>query len=236
MLVFSQQTGELECILLDKGYLTDLRTAIASMLTIKYLAPTKVKAIGIVGTGIQAKLQLKYLAQVCKCEAIIVWGRNSNHTLAFQKAFQNSSYKIKIARDLDELTAQSDVIITATAATMPLLNASQIKPGTHITALGSDTAEKIELDPKIILKADRLVTDSFVQSRSRGEFFRAEQENCLDQSKLIDLGTLIQIPNLGRQSNSQITVADLTGVAVQDIMIASTIFNTYNLENEHQNF
>lgn len=237
MLVFSQRTGELKCILLDQGYLTDLRTTIASMLTVQYLAPTKVTAIGIVGTGTQAKLQLKYLSEICKCDKVMVWGRNSKQTAAYKKVFKDSAYKIEIATDLPELTAKCNLIITTTAATAPLLKAPHLKTGTHITALGSDTAAKIELEPQIIQKADLLVTDSLAQSKSRGEFFRAEQQNCLDKSKLIELGALVKNPNLGRQNNEQITIADLTGVAVQDIMIATTIFNNYNLlQHEYKNF
>jgi len=91
--------------------------------------------------------------------------------------------------------------------------------------LGSDTAEKIELDPNILLHADIVVSDSIPQSQQRGEVYQARKYDCLEESKLIELGTLISDPSKGRQSDQQITVADLTGVAVQDIMIATAVFN-----------
>jgi ornithine cyclodeaminase len=225
MLLFSQQTGELLCVLLDEGYLTDIRTAIASMITLKYLAPAKVDCVGIIGTGTQAKLQLEYLDQVCDCKNVMVWGRNQESAIAFQKHFQNSDFNIKITSSLSELATTCNVIITTTPSREPLLDFSEIRKGTHITALGSDTSDKIELDPSIIKNADIVVSDSIPQSLSRGEVFQARKHQSLDTSKLIELGSLIQNPQLGRKNDQQITVADLTGVAVQDIMIATAIFN-----------
>lgn len=225
MLLFSQQTGALLCVLLDEGYLTDIRTVIASMITLKYLTPTKVDCVGIIGTGTQAKLQLEFLNKVCDCKSIMVWGRTREGAIAFQSHFQNSDFNIKIVSSLSELATTCNVIITTTPSREPLLDFSQIKKGTHITALGSDTSEKIELAPSVIKNADIVVSDSIAQSQSRGEVFQARNNKCLDESKLIELGTLIQNPLLGRTNDQQITVADLTGVAVQDIMIATAIFN-----------
>jgi ornithine cyclodeaminase len=225
MLLFSQQTGELLCVLLDGGYLTDIRTAIASMITLKYLAPSKVDCIGIIGTGTQAKLQLEYLHLVCNCKNIMIWGRTNQSAKAFQNYFKDSEYNIRVANSTSELAASCNVIITTTPSREPLLNGSQIRKGTHITALGSDTSDKIELDPTIIKHADIVVSDSISQSQSRGEIFQARNHQSLDASRLIELGTLIHNPTLGRSNDTQITVADLTGVAVQDIMIATAIYN-----------
>ncbi|TFG92558.1 MAG: ornithine cyclodeaminase family protein [Candidatus Atribacteria bacterium] len=228
MLLFSQQTGELLAVLLDEGYLTDIRTVIASMITLKYLAPKKVECVGIIGTGIQAQLQLEFLNQVCNCTNIMVWGRNKEKTLVFKEKFKNTKFSIEIASTIDELAENCSVIITTTPSIEPLLEAGQIKAGTHITAIGSDTSEKVELSSEVLKKADLVVSDSIAQSHTRGEVFQARKNNCLDESKLIELGNLIQNPNLGRSNEHQITVADLTGVAVQDIMIATAIFNHHN--------
>jgi ornithine cyclodeaminase len=229
MLLFSQQTGVLQAVLLDEGYLTDIRTVIASMITIKYLAPSKVECVGIVGTGTQAKLQLEYLHQVCSCKNVMVWGRKQESSITFQKHFQNSDYNIQITSSTSALEEACNLIITTTPSREPLLDVSQIRKGTHITALGSDTTDKIELAPSIIKNADIVVSDSLPQSQSRGEVFQARKHQSLDATKLIELGTLIQNPQLGRTNDQQITVADLTGVAVQDIMIATAIFNHHKL-------
>jgi ornithine cyclodeaminase len=234
MLLFCQKTGQLLAVLLDEGHLTDIRTVIASMITLKYLAPKKIHTIGIIGTGIQAKLQLEYLQIVTTCTNILVWGRNPDNTAAFKNHFKDSNYNIRVVNSIEELAENSNVIITTTPSTAPLLKANQIKLGTHITAIGSDTPEKIELDSSIIQKADILVSDSISQSKTRGEIFKARQNNCLDETKLVELGNLIKNPTLGRMNNHQITIADLTGVAVQDIMIATAIYNSSkNKENEH---
>ena len=223
MLLFSQLTGELQAILLDEGHLTDVRTAIASMITLKYLAPRRIEAIGIIGTGIQAHLQLAFLEKVCDCKNIVIWGRNPQKCLAFQKDLKDSPFNINIAHSISELSQLSNVIITTTPSSNPLLEDHQIRKGTHITAIGSDTAGKIELSPMIIKKADIIVSDSIAQSQSRGEIYQARKQSCLDEKKLIELGHIIQNPLSGRTNDQQITVADLTGVAVQDIMIATTI-------------
>ena len=225
MLLFSQQTGKLKAILLDEGYLTDVRTAVASMITLKYLAPKHVNCIGIIGSGIQAHLQLTYLQQVCNCKNIMVWNRNIQNALSFKVNFENSPYQIEIASSISELTQKCNIIITTTPSITPLLKANQIKRGSHITAIGSDTVNKTELSPAILKKADIVVSDSIAQSHSRGEVFQARKQGYLNEDELLELGHLICHPRLGRINDQQITVADLTGVAVQDISIATSIFN-----------
>ncbi len=225
MLLFSQQTGELVSILLDEGHLTNVRTAIASMITLKHLAPKKLDSIGIIGTGIQAHLQLSFLHKVSDCKNILIWGRDESSCLAYQKYFQDGPYHITIADSIPSLAQSCSVIITTTASTSPLISVDDVRPGTHITALGSDTAEKAELSPSIIAQADLVISDSINQSRSRGEVYQARKSGHLDENKLTELGTLIMNPKQGRINDNQITVADLTGVAVQDIMIATAIYN-----------
>lgn len=225
ILLFSQKTGELKCILLDEGLLTDIRTTIASMITIKYLAPKAIQKVGIIGTGIQAKLQLKYLHHITDCKEVMVWGRNIEKAQSLIDSSNDLDYKISLAKSPSDLASQCPVIITTTASKQALLKSTDVRPGTHITALGSDTHDKIELDPKILAIADRVVSDSISQSASRGEVYQARKEGVLNKEKIVELGKVIADPDLGRTSPEQITIADLTGVAVQDIMIATAIFD-----------
>ena len=76
-----------------------------------------------------------------------------------------------------------------------------------------------------MLHADVVVSDSIPQSQQRGEVYQARKQDCLEESKLVELGRLISDPSKGRQADNQITIADLTGVAVQDIMIATAVYN-----------
>ena len=195
MLLFSQKSGVLKCVLLDEGILTDIRTVIASMITIKYLAPPNVSAIGIIGTGTQAKLQLEYLHLVSNCKNIFLWGRNYDHVQRLKKTFDGSDYNIKIATTPESLASACQIIISTTSSTSPILNYNYINPGTHITALGSDTNTKIELSPEILSRADIVVVDSIPQSRSRGEVFRARESDAVTDDKILELGDIILDPS-----------------------------------------
>lgn len=222
MLVFNQHTGELESILLDEGYLTDLRTAAAGALAARYLAPEKVTKIGIVGSGIQARMQLEHLKDIVNCNKAMAWGRNRENLQAYQKDMERKGFDVEITDDLDLLAAQCNLIVTATAATAPLLHVDQIQPGTHITAVGSDTAAKQELDAAILKRADILVADSISQCVMRGEISKALAANQICEDQIIELGKIPQ-RQIKRTSQDQISVADLTGVAVQDIQIAKAV-------------
>ena len=226
MLLFDQKTGIPKAILLDEGFLTDIRTAAAGALAAKYFAPKDIKAIGIVGTGIQAKLQLQYLQKYSPCKSVWVWGRTKKNVESFAKEL-GADFDIHIAETLSQLAKNSNLIVTTTPSEIALLRADDIQKGTHITAVGSDTAHKQELESELLKKADIVIADSLPQSKSRGEIFRAITDGEISESTIIELGTAIQNSKLQRTTEEQITVVDLTGVAVQDIMIAKAVYNGY---------
>jgi len=226
MLLFNQKTGELVSILLDEGYLTNIRTAAAGALVAKYFAPQKVEAIGIIGTGVQARLQLLYLQKVKPCKRVWLWGRTIAHTEQL-KAKLDNNFEITIAATPIEVAQNANLIVTTTPSENPLLKSEAIEPGTLITAVGSDTANKQELGSIILQKADLVIADSLPQSKSRGEVYQANKEGVLDERKVVELGAAIQDEQLQRRNDKQIIVADLTGVAVQDIMIASAVYSNY---------
>ena len=223
MLLFSQKTGETKGVLLDDGHLTNIRTAAAGALAAKYFAPKNIKAIGIVGTGIQGRLQLQYLQKNNPCKTVWIWDRNPEGAQKYKDEL-GSSFDIHIAKEPSEVARNCNVIITTTPSEIPLLKTEDIQPGTHITAVGSDTPEKQELESAILQKADIVVADSIPQSKSRGEIFRATKDGLLAPEKVVELGAAIQDPSLQRKDENQITVVDLTGVAVQDIMIATAVY------------
>ncbi|WP_108866191.1 ornithine cyclodeaminase family protein [Aquimarina aquimarini] len=226
MLLFSQKTGQSEAILLDEGYLTNIRTAIAGALAAKYFAPKKIVAIGIIGTGIQAKLQLEYLQQYTSCKTVWIWGRNIKNVEKL-KSELSDKFVIHIAKTPNEISKHCNIIVTTTASKEPLLLSEDILPGTHITAVGSDTSEKQELQSEILGKADIVIADSISQSKSRGEVYRAIQQGAILPEKVVELGNAIKNEGLQRSNEQQISVVDLTGVAIQDIMIAKSIYTNY---------
>jgi ornithine cyclodeaminase len=226
MLLFDQKTGVPKAVLLDEGYLTDIRTAAAGALAAKYFAPKNIKAIGIVGTGIQAKLQLQYLQEHTPCKTVWVWGRNLKNTETFVKELE-AGFDIHIAKTTTELAKNCNLIVTTTPSELALLKADDIQKGTHITAVGSDTEHKQELESNLLKKADIVIADSVPQSKSRGEIYRAVTAGAISENKIIELGTAIQHSALQRTNEDQITIVDLTGVAVQDIMISKAVYTNY---------
>ena len=220
MLVFKQSTGQPVAILHDECYLTDIRTAVAGAVAAKYLSPSNVKTIGIVGTGVQARLQLRYLKDIVNCRNVIVWGRNQKALLRYEKEMSVYEYQIKTTTNISDIVEHCQLIVTCTPSERSLINA--VRPGTHITAIGSDTVSKRELSSDVMLQADMIVTDSKDQSRIRGEIYQVLKDgNSLDS--ITELGQIISGKIEGRISQEHITIADLTGVAVQDIQISKAV-------------
>jgi len=226
MLLFSQKTGELICILLDQGYLTNVRTAAAGAVAAKYLAPKAVHRIGIFGAGMQGRMQLEFLKSIRECHDAIVWGINQQELDAYKKDMEPQGFTIETTMEAEDIASTCNLIVTCTPSTSPLLKADQIRKGTHITAMGSDTPEKQELDSAILKKADRVVADSISQVQLRGESFKAMEAGLLRPDDLIELGNVISNPSLHRTTEDEITVADLTGVAVQDIQISKGVWES----------
>ena len=224
MLVFSQKTGVLEAILLDEGYLTNLRTAVAGAVVAKYLAPSRVTAVGVVGAGVQGRMQLDWLRRVRKFDEAVVWGIDEEELAVYRRDMESPGLKIRTTLRAEEVAAAANLIVTCTPATSPVLKAEWIRPGTHITAVGSDTASKQELEAAILARADRVVVDSLSQSELRGEVFKAVSAGAIERDRLVELGRVIADEKLRRASDSEITVADLTGVAVQDIQISKAVW------------
>ncbi len=133
-------------------------------------------------------------------------------------------FSVETTREAAAIPRTCNLIVTATPSKTPLLSAADLRPGTHITAVGSDTPDKQELDSEILARADVVVADSLAQCRLRGEIHKALAAGKIDESRVVELGNIISGRASGRTSDSQITVADLTGVAVQDIKIASAVY------------
>jgi len=228
MLMFRQATGQPVCLLLDEGWLTEIRTAVAGAIVAKYLAPAEVVRIGIAGTGTQARLQLQYLAGITDCRQVTVWARGAAQFDAYCVHMRPLGFECTPAETPDDLLRECNLVVTATPSTTPLLHADALQAGTHITAMGSDTAQKQELDTGLLARADQVVADSISQCLERGEIHHALKSGDVRKDQLIELGTIINGERPGRASDEEITIADLTGVAVQDIQIATAVWSALN--------
>jgi len=138
-------------------------------------------------------------------------------------SFWPGKLEIEATSDMDYLTDNCNLIVTTTPAKSPLIMAHQIKPGTHITAMGSDDKGKQELDAALLVKADILVADSKAQCIQYGEMSHGVKNGLIQESEILEMGDLIKDKSLQRTDDAQITIADQTGVAVQDIQIAKMV-------------
>ena len=137
--------------------------------------------------------------------------------------FRNGGIEIEAADSVDALTAKSNLIVTTTSARQAIVLADHVRAGTHITAMGSDDHGKQELDAALLGKADLVVADSISQCVDHGECFHAVKDGSIAEESILELGNVIKDPALGRSDDNQITVVDLTGVAIQDIQIAKMV-------------
>lgn len=220
MLLFDRETGAPEVVLLDGGRLTDLRTAAAGAVAAKYLAPARVERIGLLGTGVQARLQLEHLRGVTDCREVLAWGRDAARLDACLADLRALGFTAAGASSPAEVGDTCDLIVTTTASETPLLES--VRPGAHVTAVGSDTPTKQELSAELVGRMDVLVVDSRSQAALRGEVARATEAGTARLVDAIELGEVIAGAT-GRTRPDQTTLTDLTGVAVQDLAIARAV-------------
>ena len=223
MLAFSATTGEPTAILRDEGWLTDMRTGGA--IATRALAAKSAKKVLIIGSGIQAQFQAKCLASLMPERSFNfnIWGRNENAVTVLVEELRSHNLNADVATNLDEDVSHADIIITTTPATSFLFGDNLVRPGTHVTAIGADTHGKQELPTSLIESASLLVCDMMSQSLNHGEF---QVINDTDLSKkVVELGNILSNSCAGRTSDNDITIADLTGIAAQDIAITSGIID-----------
>ncbi len=225
MLAFQRETGQLAAVLLDEGWLTDLRTAAAGAVAARALAPRQVRCIGMVGAGTQARLQLQLLRHVTGCREVLVWGRDRAKLAHYAQEMAAFGFAVEPTLDIEHLGKQCNLIVTTTPARTPLLSIGDLAPGAglHITAVGADGGGKQELAPLILQQAQRVVADSIAQCSAYGEISHALRGGLLRREKILELGSILNVPELCRTDETQLTVADLTGVAVQDIAITKFV-------------
>jgi ornithine cyclodeaminase len=222
MLVFDRRTGLLRAVLLDEGRLTDIRTAAAGAVAARALAPRTIERIGIIGAGVQARLQVQLLASVTPCRTVVAWSRTRAHVERLSADLARDGFRVEMASDADEVAAACSLLVTTTASRAPLFRADAVRPGTHITAVGADAPGKQELDPRLFSRAALVVVDSRAQCSDHGELAHALAAGTVSLDRVVELGDVLARHGVPRAAEA-ITVCDLTGVAVQDIVIATHV-------------
>ena len=227
MILLDSQTGVLKSVLLDKGYLTDVRTAIAGAIAAKHLSNKEASNAGIIGAGIQAKMQLEALLLVRKIKSANLWSRDSEKSKIFAENLKKTiNININLCETPHEVVNLSEIVITTTPSKSPIIKSEWLKKGLHITAMGSDAEQKNELDPQIIKDCDLYIPDNQSQTSILGELHHAIKNGIISSEiEFNDLGKIILDPSLGRKNINDITIADLTGTGVQDTAIARHTFS-----------
>jgi ornithine cyclodeaminase len=222
MILFSARTGLVDALLLDNGYLTDVRTAAAGAVAARHLAPKEVHTAGVLGTGVQARLQIQAAHLVRPFSKALVWGRDSGKAAACAREIAAAiGVEATAVDDPAALVRDSQLVVTTTPARAPIVKAAWLHPGLHITAMGSDQAGKNEIEPAAIAAADLFVCDRVSQSEKVGELRSARAAGHLESTTPPELGEVIAGAKHGRRSESDITICDLTGTGAQDTAIAT---------------
>ncbi|PBC04569.1 cyclodeaminase [Mesorhizobium sp. WSM3860] len=223
MVLLSAKTGVVEALLLDNGYLTDLRTAAAGAVAAKHLSREDSTVAAIFGAGLQAGLQLEALRLVRPIAEARVWARDAAKAEATAARLRERlGIMVRAEPDAARAAAGADIIVTTTPSTEPLIKAGFVSAGQHITAMGSDAEHKNEIAPAILRLADLYVADSAKQTRRLGELHHAIEAGVMAaDAEVTELGHVIAGKKHGRRSAGDITIADLTGTGVQDTAIAT---------------
>lgn len=225
MILLSAQTGLVQAVFLDNGYLTDIRTAAAGAVAARHLAPPHVETAGVIGTGVQARLQMRAAHQVRPFKRLLVWGRDfAKAAVCADDLRVELGIEVDAVSDPARLVAESQLVVTTTPARAPVLKADWLHPGLHITAMGSDQAGKCEIDPRALTMADAYVCDSVSQCQVSGELEAAQAVGLWTKGAPAELGAVITGAAQGRRSAEDITICDLTGTGAQDTAIASHVY------------
>jgi ornithine cyclodeaminase/alanine dehydrogenase-like protein (mu-crystallin family) len=225
VLAFDATSGALRAVLLDNAYLTELRTGSAGALAADLLARRSVRRVGILGTGSQARYQLEALLLVRSPQEVVAFSPSAAHgSLYAEEMHARLGVTVTIVGSAEEAVRGSDLVITTTPARSPILFSRWVAPGTHVTAVGSDAPFKQELEPALLARADKVVADRLEQCLALGEIHHAVAAGVLlPEDVYAELGAIAAGQKPGRTAPDEITVADLTGVGIQDAAVASKV-------------
>lgn len=217
--LFDPNTGRVSAAV-GGNLLTALRTAAASAVSIKYLAPRGARVLGMIGAGHQSAFQMRAAASIHKFDRVIGWNPHPEMLTRLAETATDLGLPFE-AVGLDRLGAEADVIISITSSFAPLLMSEHVSGPTHIAAMGTDTRGKQELDPSLVARS-RLFTDEIAQSVTIGEYQHAIAAGLIAEEAINQLGAVVNGTDPGR-GDSEVTIFDGTGVGLQDLAVAAAV-------------
>ncbi|WP_428028018.1 cyclodeaminase [Altererythrobacter sp.] len=223
MVVHSSTTGFVEALLLDNGYLTDIRTAAAGAVAARHLSNEGSTSACIVGAGVQARMQLEALLLVRPITRATIHGRTLEKAIvAAEEMSERLGIEVSASDDLEAGVSQADIVITTTPSKAPLIKPEWLRKGQLVIAMGSDQKSKVELEAECIRRADLFVVDRLSQSQAQGELRHAIEEGIVREDEIFpELGEIVAGRVLGRHAQEDIVICDLTGTGIQDTAIAN---------------
>lgn len=224
IVLFDGKSGALLCVM-DGSLLTGLRTGASGAVSVKHLARKDARTVTCIGTGIQARMQIRSIAQVMTIKEIYAWSRRAEQLAQFKTDIeQELGITVVLADSKQAAVEHADILVTTTRGTGDLVAADWVRPGTHIVAIGTDQQGKQELDPAVFRGA-KVVTDSTVQCLEKGETFHPTSLNIIAESDIhAEIGDILLGRKSGRENDSEITIFDSTGMAIQDNTAATRIY------------
>lgn len=209
---------------MDGGLITDMRTGAAGAVSAKYLARPDAKKVAVLGTGMQARMQILAMSRVFSLDEVFVWGRNADKVKTYITDMEKKTdLTFTMCSTPSESVKNADIIVTTTTSEVPLFNKEDVKPGTHIACIGADTEGKQEIDEHLF-KGNKVVVDSLEQCRTLGEVQHALKQGLIsDEDVHGEIGDIILGKEKGRETEEEVTIFDSTGLSIQDITTAKKV-------------
>ncbi len=232
-MTFDIKTGEIIAVLDERAYITNVRTAAAGAVSAKHLARKDADTVGVIGIGVQGRLQLAAAMKVSNAKHAFVYRRTKSELKSYVEEMRivHPEWNVKAANSIEEVSRNADILITATPSVSHLVKREWLKPGALVIGMGADSVQKLELhDDMFTNSADLVVADSRLQNITLAEIARGIRMGLFGEERIdAELGEIITGLKPGRSSESQIIVCKLTGVAVQDIAVCEIILKSVGL-------
>lgn len=212
--------------LIEANHLGMMRTGAVGGLAAKWLARDDSRVLGVFGAGWQARSQIEAVCAVRPIEMVKVFARSRDRLEAFcKKMSQHLGRTVTPAASAEEVVRRSDIVVTITTASLPLFSAEWLENGTHITAAGSNSLIRREIDEATVRRAARIVVDARPTAlREAGDLLPLLEKGRLNDGQLIELGEVMVGARPGRLDSGEVTLFESQGMAIQDLALAARVF------------
>jgi ornithine cyclodeaminase/alanine dehydrogenase-like protein (mu-crystallin family) len=223
--LFRAETGEMAA-LIEADYLGQMRTGAASGVAAKVMARADARTVAIIGTGLQARTQLEAVAHALKVERIRAFGRDVPRREKFAREMtERLGIPVTPTSSAEETVRGADIVITSTTSKTPVVESRWIQPGMHISAIGSNFAEKREIDTEAVRRCNVIAADSVEQSKvEAGDLIQAFAGDESRWATVREFSEIVTGKVPGRTSPEQVTLFKSNGIAIEDIVTAGRVY------------